>query len=446
MSSRYLELAPSNKTTDSKYSFKKGVAQLTFDIPEGAYLLDPDSIRICGKFNIFKKSDGTRTDTTDPSTDNLSLSSRIGVWSVMNQLIWRSLKHQTTISHEKHWNRWLASYIGLTATPDDSLGWLSTTTLTMPNYFVEKGSVVDKTAGNSFCCHLPCGLLLSGSALNLMPNALGGLSLTIMLESDAMALQVLPADNSTPSAPADYLDAMYELSDVKLVCSVITPPPDQLSQLMKQKSGQINFQSVHSYYDTANSTNIQMAMNLGLKEVKSLFINMISSDKLNNIAEDSFATLSPANDDGSIANISKITFLKGGTTFPKLFPYDTNFKSESKSVVADPNVTREFINSVVSFDKTRSTQICPSNANRNWTNKATGLGTDYRFVNDSGVVWGLGVNYENYLGGSGIDMSKEQFGLAIDCDLTSENAQSMFLFVNAETSIVYNENGVQVLN
>ena len=445
MSSRYLELAPSNKTTDSKYSFKKGVASITWDIPEGNYLLDPDSLRICGDFRVFKDSAGTSPDLGN--TDRLSISSRLGVYSTMSQLIWRSTKHQTTISHEKHYNRWLSSYLGLTANRDDSIGWMGETALTMPNYEIEKRSVVDKDKPNAFCVHLPCGLLMSGQAINLMPNALGGLSLTIMLESDSSALQVLPADNSTDPATATFTDAMYELSNVKLLCSVITPPPDQLSQLMKQTSGALTFQSVHSYYDTANSTNIQLSMNLGLKKVKSLFMSCITSDKLNNLGEDSFSTLMPLNKDGSIANIEKVVWLKGGTTYPKLYPYDTNFKTTgSKCVVADPNITRDFINAVVDVNVARSLSVAPQNLNRSWVGKPTGTDITYQFINDSGLVWGLGLNYENYIGGSGIDMTRDALGLAIDCKLESDNAQSLFLFVNAESSIVWNANGVLVMN
>ena len=55
MSSKYLELAPTNKTTDNKYSFKKGVAQLNFTIPEGNYVLDPSSVRIVGNITFFQK-------------------------------------------------------------------------------------------------------------------------------------------------------------------------------------------------------------------------------------------------------------------------------------------------------------------------------------------------------------------------------------------------------
>lgn len=441
MTSRYLELTPSNKTTDGKYSFKNGVAQITFDIPEGNYLLDPSSLRIAGGVKVYEDAG-----TIARADGALSLNTRLGVYSTCAQLIWRSLKHQTTISHERNWNRWLASYLALSSSPEDALGHMGLTALTSSNYNLERSTIAEKDEANRFCIHLPCGLLNAGLPLNLMQNALGGLSLTIMLESDANALQVLPADNSTAPDPTNYSNAFYELQDLKLVCSVITPPPDQLSKLMKATSGTMTFQSVHSYYDTANSTNIQLAMNLRLKKVKSLFTNWIPSSKLNNLTEDGFATLPPINLDGSIAPVEKISFLRGGSVYPRLYSYDTNYKGDSKSVATDPILIRDYMNAVAAFDKSRHIQVSPANTNRLITGTPTGLGTDYRFASDGGVVWGVGVNYENYLGGSGIDMSAAQLGLNVECSLTSSNAHSIFLFVNAETQIIYNQNGVQVFN
>ena len=54
MTSRYLELAPSNKSTDNKYAFKKGYSQLDFTIPEGNFVLDPSSVRLVGDIRFFK--------------------------------------------------------------------------------------------------------------------------------------------------------------------------------------------------------------------------------------------------------------------------------------------------------------------------------------------------------------------------------------------------------
>jgi len=442
MSSRYLELSPSNKTTDDKYSFKKGVAQINWTIPEGNYVLDPTSVRIVGEVRYYKDESGT----APVSGEALATSARLGVWSCFQQLIWRSSKHQTTLSHERNWNRWLSSYLSLTSsTTDDALSHFSESALTMPNYETHKESVVVGNTTKEFCVHLPCSLLNANQSIPLTGNTLGGLDLSIMLESDAMALQVLPANFTTEPAIANFTGAHYELSNIKLVCSVITPPPDQLSRLLSQKEGSMTIQSVHSYYDTANSQNLQMSMNFALNKVKSLYVNFLPSNKLNNLANDSFATLDPINLDGTIADIKKVSILRGGTLFPKLFPRDCNIKETPDTINADPILFKDYVNSVVAFDKATHIQGSTANTNRGYVGKPTGKGIPYQLVNNGGVVSGLGVNFDNFLGGSGVDMNSVPFGLAIESNLTSNNSQSLFIYVNAETTILYNQTGIQVL-
>ncbi len=88
--------------------------------------------------------------------------------------------------------------------------------------------------------------------------------------------------------------------------------------------------------------------------------------------------------------------------------------------------------------------MSPSTNNRDIVGKIGALGnTPYQFVNDTGMVYAVGINYENFIGSSGVPFDKESFGVAIDCDLTANSAQSVFMFVNAETTVVYNQNGVQ---
>lgn len=445
MSSRYLELRPSNSTNDDRYAFKNGVSQINWDIPEGNFVLDPSSVRICGEIRYYKDE----AKTAPLANEALATSSRLGVWSCFQQLIWKSTKYQTTLSHERNWNRWLSSYISQTSSnTDDSLSHLQTSALTYPNYEAHKRSVVAGNELQSFCVHLPCSFLSSGQSIPLTSNTLGGVSLSVMMESDAMALQVLPADFSTDPDVTGFEGAFYELSNLKLICSVITPPPDQLSRLLSQKEGSMTIQSVHSYYDTVNSQNMQVSMNFSLQKVKSLYINFLPSNKLNNLANDSFSTLDPMNTDGIIADVLKISTLRGGTLMPKLFPRDCNVKEETDTIMPDPVVYRDYVNSVVAFDKATHIQGGLANSNRNYVGKIVGgvdTGVPYQLVANSGVVAGIGVNFDNFLGGSGVDMASSPFGLALETNLTTNNSQSLFIYVNAETTILYNQSGIQVI-
>ena len=161
------------------------------------------------------------------------------------------------------------------------------------------------------------------------------------------------------------------------------------------------------------------------------------------------ATLLTINSVGNQASVQKISFLRGGTLFPKMFPRDTNVKETSDTIAQYPVLFRDYINAVTKYDVNRHTLGGIVNTNRGWLGKVAsgGLnkGVPYQFMNNGGVFWGVGVNYENYLGGSGVDLSSQNFGLAIECDLTSSNSQSLFVFVNAESSILWSESGVMLV-
>tara|TARA_R110002020_G_scaffold26776_2_gene86601 strand:- start:1500 stop:2831 length:1332 start_codon:yes stop_codon:yes gene_type:complete len=438
---RYIELAPSNKTTDNLYSYKRGIAQLNFQIPEGNYLLDPTSVRLCGGIRWWISTAKLAADVPGHTKQQLSVNSRLNVYTCFQQLILRSLTHQTTIEHCRHYNQFLASYLPLTTSMQDNAGHLNESALTFPNYEVNRVTSVNKDKSNHFCVHLPSGVM-NGRSIPLARGwGISGLDLTLMLENDAQALHTI--DGTT----ADYTDAFYELDNVKLVCKLIEPPMDQLSQMMKGGGGSLTYQSISSYYDTANSTNMQVNFNLGLSKVRSAFVKIITSDKLNNVGEDGFATLMPTQKTtGALADITQISWLKGGTTFPKHYPLNSNVKDTANTSVADCEITRDYINSVLSFDKLQHLSMTTGNNNRSYVGAtASANGTPYQLVRDSGVVYGLGIKYDQLLG-EGVDFTSENWGINIDCGMDTANAQSLFIFVNSEQSLVFNAQGVQVVS
>jgi len=445
MSSRVLQIDPTNATTDGIFSFRGGQAQINFDIPQGNHLLDPGSIRLEGTFRVYK--DGNKTSPAVNNTDLLSMNARLGIYSILQQLIIKSTKTQTTMEHIRHYNRWLSSYLSLASSPEDHLSHYSQSALTGNNFNEFKNSLIDKDVSNDFCIHLPCGMFNSlNSGIPLTQNTLGGLSLSLMLENDQQVLQVLPADNSTPPVITNFTEAFYELDDLRLICRVITPPVDQLSKLMSQKQGVFNIQTIQSYYDTAQSSNIDLAMNFQLSKVKSLYMNFIKSSNLNNLGQDGFTTGFMSKADGSIVDIFSAQTFKGGISFPKHFPNDTNFSKDDDVVLPDPEISRDYINSVVDFNRSRTGFMSGDTASRDVSFIANGKGTAYQRVLDGGLTYGLGLNFENYIGGSGIDLRGQQFGLHLDTNNDDGSAQSIFIYVNAETSIMYNENGIQVMN
>ena len=90
MTSRYLELAPTNKTTDNMYADKNGIASINWTIPEGNYVLDPHSLRITGDISFFTDNGAVPTPPLANFTGAMGINQKLGVYSCFQQLIWRS--------------------------------------------------------------------------------------------------------------------------------------------------------------------------------------------------------------------------------------------------------------------------------------------------------------------------------------------------------------------
>ena len=83
---------------------------------------------------------------------------------------------------------------------------------------------------------------------------------------------------------------------------------------------------------------------------------------------------------------------------------------------------------------------------KNSTTASKNKQLQYTKVANGGVVYGCGIRYDA-LGGQGVDFSNpgSQFGMNLELDLTTNSPQSVFIFVNSEINVVFNQNGVQVI-
>ncbi len=437
MSMRYMEIACSNKPSDNKVSNHRGISEMIFQIPEMDSFVNPKSIRICGSIRCYKDDVGGSL-----AGSKMAMDPRLGVYSVMNMVTSRSLRHQTTIEQSRNFNRFMSSFLPLSSSLGDLQSHMNNSALTSPAVEQTRTTLTQLPAETHFSLALPTGLL-SGSNIPLSSQwGIGGLEISIFLENDS---QVFFATDGA----ADEAGAWYEITNPHLICEVMTPAPDALAQLVKRASGQLTFQSVSSYYDTISSTNAQINFNLGLSKVRSAFVNFIDSSQLNNINVNGLATIMPTRSDatGSIANLTEYQFLKAGTQFPKLFPETLNVRDVPKTSVCDPATIRDYIDAVVPYNRNTMSSITQANSNRNWqlVPNATNLidGSPYLLA-DGGLCWGLGVSYDN-LGGMGSAFNSENWGLNMTLDGSDGNSTSAFIFVNSEQTLVFNPNGVQVV-
>jgi hypothetical protein len=449
-----LEIVPSNVASSGTISYKNGNPIIQFIIGEQQRALLGRTVRLVGKYRVRNDTGSAIGSYVDP-TDQTWQNARLGVYSVIDQLIIKSQITHQTIEHIKHYNRFCSSFIPVLNSLQDGLGHLSQTALIMPNYETFKQTVLanpaQRSSGNSFCCHLPCGLFNGVQAVPL--QATKGLLVEIHLAPDNNVLY-------TQDGGAGLANAYYELEDVRLVAEATAVDTDT--------TGTFEYNSVSSYYTSINSSNAIINFNLGLSRVLGAFMSFLPSQNINNLKQDGMATsvlvggtdryLDAGSSTSSVAPIKQAVFLKGGQRFPLEYNLDTVQQNAPNDLATaynqqnnvDPALQRNFMDAVRSFSNIARTQASTNNTSLDCpigTLSQTGglVGGWDKTVADGGGVHGCGVNYDS-ISDQGQNFSTENWGVQLETGITQDVPHSVYLFIHAKNTLVFNQGGVQVVS
>tara|TARA_R110001606_G_scaffold396166_1_gene569788 strand:- start:364 stop:1380 length:1017 start_codon:yes stop_codon:yes gene_type:complete len=337
----------------------------------------------------------------------------------------------------------MSTYLGLGSSSNDLIGHLGETALIMPDPDVFFDSVVANKAGvlapeivKNFSCHLPSGFLMSSNKINLMETSFGGIQIEIHLSPDSNAL-FNPTGVST-----NITDAHYRLTDLELTCEIANIPADQVAQMSKETSGQLEFNTITSLYTSINSTNAQLQFALGLKQVQSVFLNFCPSKNINTLKENGMATTYPSKSTGDLAFLKRVQWLRGGVKYPCEYDIVTNFDKDNNVAVVDPQVLKAFVDSVIPDYLVDRSSVSSENNYRGYSLNTTSA-KSYLETRGGGALFGIGQKYSQF--NTGQDFSRQQWGLSLESDLTDDSPQSVFIYVKARAVLAWNSNGVQLL-
>jgi hypothetical protein len=439
MSKSYHHITPSNKPANGIISFKGGQPLLNFMIGEQERYLLGSTIRLNGTFNVFT---GQGQAITVPQ--NVSLDPRIGMLSVIDMLTISTKRTNRTLEQIRHYGRFMSSFLPMTSGENDFIGpysglfgatineQISQQQLMYAANYANDTSADGTNDGIEFSLPLMCGMFSGQNPIPLSMNwGLGGITIQINLAPD---LNVFKAAAST--------NAYYELSDVYLSCEIAMPPPDQLSQLMSQTSGQFEYNSISSYYDTVNASYATINFNLGLSRVLSLWTSFIRTSEVNNELFNGFTTFPLRNSDSggnlTVASITKVNFLRGGLKFP------IQYQLESDPAVKpiNPQLLRTYVNAISTFTDVQRT--CLSLQNTNNANKVGGLTLPEFSVFKGGPIYGVGVAFDA-ISDLGADFSQQQFGLVIESKLETDSPHGAYVFCHARNVLTYGPGGVNII-
>lgn len=432
-----LEIQPNNVPSTGKISFRGGLPVVSFTIGSQNAILDPSSIRIAGKLDIWADADGEAHPISNADFVHLTASEKLGVYGCFSQLVWRNSRSKQVCEHIRHYSRFMSSYLPVMSSQGDQFSFMGNTALIVPSSQQFQKEIIQPDITHSFCCPLPSGMTMSGEKLNLFPNAFGGLDCEIHLTPDSNFF------NSDDGTSTNLLNCFYELSEVKIFCEVYEPEADEMSKYANESKGVFNFNSISSYMTTLESTNSIVNFNLGLSRVLSAFVNFVPSSFLNNRKQNGFLTYFPIKGDagGTLAEVNDTAFLKMGERFPYEFVIDTNKKLDDNVMNIDPQVNKYFTSALIPEHLHRRCSVSPANTNRNFT----GLPQSYTTIPEGGPHYGVGVLYD-LLDSDGVNFKTESFTLQMDTGLDDANPVSAFLFVKAKQTLAFSPAGIEVIS
>ena len=440
MSKSNLEITPSNVLSNGRISFRNGNPVISFVIGEQSRMLIGKSVRLAGKFRCrLSDTDGATSYVSDAGNgQQLAMSSRLGMYGCIQQVVIRSQQTHQVIEHIRHYNRFMSSYLPVITSLQDGMTHNFNSSLQLPNYQAQKLSVVNlpsqETSGSAFCLPLVCGLFNGVADIPLSgTTGLRGLLVEVHLDSDT---NVLFAQDGTTT---NLENASYELSDVKLVCEVREEP-----QPSQKPTNTFEYNSISSYFTSINSSNGIINFNLGLKRVLGCFLNFIQSSNINNLSTDGMATQSLINLDSTPARTEQVVFTRGGEKFPLEYNIDYLGTDGLTYNEVDSQVYRNYLNSIKNF--AGIDRMTPSVRSTNYSQGGESVpdGRDVYRV-DGGSAYGIGIAYD-VVSDQGVDFSSSPWGLQLTSGLITQNPQACFLFVHSKNTLVFSPQGLQVIS
>ena len=434
---KYLSILPNNVPASGKVSYARGNPVLSVTLGRQDAMLDLSSLRLSGDLNIWRDAAGT-LHPTNAAAAELRGSHKLGIYSAIDQIVFRHAETKQVIEHIRHYGRFMASYLPVMASMQDVTGHLSESALIMPNFQSFRDNVIRNTGASPFCIPLPSGLTLGTGGM--LPLDKVPIEMEIHLASDSQFFY------SSDGLTANVANCFYEMSGIELTCEVSVGAKSA-------DSGALTFNSITSYFSTLESTNSIINYNLGLSKVLASFVNFVPSSFVNNLGQDGFLTYMPSiaadvagTGGGSVANLETISFLRNGERFPSAFEVSSVYdKVNNKTSVVDPQVIKGFLGSIIPEHGHKRTSVGPENTNRNYqVNQSATAG--YRLMPDTGACYGVGVLYD-MLDSEGVDFSNAQFSIQMTNGLEDGNPISAYLFIKSKVVVAWSGSmGIQVVS
>lgn len=442
------EIYPINPPSKGIYSFKDGAMMIQFNIANQDKLLNGTSLRLNGDITLLRPDGATLPDNATAGVaegNGISLNPKIGVYACISQLTLSSQSNQT-LETIRNYGRYLASSmpIGSSSSDFDTLRQQGNVACSSKSF--NSARALNKKC--AFSVPLKSGLLGS-QPIPLGQNGIRGMLINLELSPDSNAICGYIANNNTRQTftPIDS-GASYQLSNLSLSYDLLIPDGEGSRKLSTPATGQFIYNSISSLYGVLNSSDQTHNLNLGTSNTISVSHNFIPTTQINNYSHDSYSTdrLKTGADYADVANINKVSFIRGSQKFP--LDYTIDEESEALTNRPQTEIDQRFIDSLRPFDSVVDSLVSVFTNNQVNTNiQFTRDDTPTRPLTlpDKIPIYGVGIRFDP-ISNVGINFQNTNYAVRIESELQGVSPNSMYTFVNSKNRLTYSPNGIVVSN
>lgn len=453
-----VEITPLNQPSGGAYSFKNGFPIVQFQIPQESKYLDGSSVRLNGTLRVCQPTSTEAVPVLVDNDDNKGsgafnscLSSRVGVASCIDQIILSSMTNQS-LEVVRSYGRYIASAQSVTHSQEDFDTNLQLSSMSASR---QLNGALMVNQDSSFAIPLRTGMLSGAGAISIAMNGIRGLQVELQLAPDSAVLSGW-TDNAGnyQNQSATGTGAFYQLRDLTLSYDLLIPDSDTMDKLSVPATGSLEYNSVSQLYSVINSSDQTQTYNLGTAKTLAVFNNFIPTTHINSYAHDSFSTGKLKNISAGVysvdAPIQRVSFLKAG----QLFPIENEIDVQSDDPVSRPQseLEKAFIGSIKPAHLQNHSLM---SLNTNDSISTAVSATDGKDLIISGTpqqqfqladrqpVFGVGCSMDVYR--SGVDFSRDTYGVRIVSKLNGASPNSMYTYILSKNVLTYSPAGISVM-
>tara|TARA_R110002167_G_scaffold248379_1_gene454367 strand:+ start:4598 stop:5974 length:1377 start_codon:yes stop_codon:yes gene_type:complete len=442
-----------NPPSNSTWSFKGGYPIASFEIAAQNKWLDPRSLRLNGEFRIKSPLDTKPTNTASNGgpTTGMTVSGRVGVASVINQVTLSNSTNQT-LETIRNYNRMLSTLMPVTHSQSDFDSCLQVADPGHASRSWNAARACNETT--SFSIPLRTGLLSGGELLPLGQNGLRGLNISLELAPDSQVIsgyRVYAPDNTETPVLFTPINtgAYYELENLQLTYDLLVPSDEAQAIMAAPATGSLSYNSFSQLYSVINASEQTQNFNFGVSNCLAVTHNFIPTNQINNYNFDGFSTGGLQQSNLDKANIKRVTYLRGSTRFPLDYEIETGGRADLPADQDRPQteLVTQFINSVKPYESMDHSLMSTQTQN--------GLADSITFDNTktprfrntlpepNQEVFGAGVLMDGF-SKVGVDFRQTNYGIRLVSELDGASPNSIYTFVRARNNLTWSPNGIMV--